>query len=156
MARSDGTGPRGQGPITGKPMRQGTGGRYRSSGADTGEYCSCLKCGERLPYQIGVSCFDVKCPKCGSLMTKESKIEMQNPKEKRKCAFCGYTAFAKFVGDICPNCGLTYWKCNKCGFTITTAIPPDVCRECGERCNFVNITCYTPECGGPGNIDPRL
>jgi hypothetical protein len=24
------------------------------------------------------------------------------------------------------------------------------------KCEFKNVTCYTPECGGPGNIDPRL
>jgi rubredoxin len=51
---------------------------------------------------------------------------------------------------------LTYWKCAKCGFLITASIPPDVCPECGEKCDFLNVTCYTPECGGPGNIDPRL
>jgi len=81
---------------------------------------------------------------------------MENNQENSVCAFCGYTADGRFVGDICPNCGLTYWKCSKCGFTLTAAVAPDDCPECGEKCNFKNITCYTPECGGPGNIDPRL
>jgi rubrerythrin len=84
------------------------------------------------------------------------KDKMKNKQENSVCALCGYTADGRFVGDICPNCGLTYWKCSKCGFTLTAAVPPDDCPECGEKCNFKNITCYTPECGGPGNIDPRL
>jgi rubrerythrin len=71
------------------------------------------------------------------------------------CAHCGYTADGKFIGDICPQCGLTYWKCNNCGFTFTASMPPDACPECGEA-NFKNVTCYIPECGGPGHIDPRL
>ena len=33
---------------------------------------------------------------------------------------------------------------------------PDACPQCGEKCNFLNVTCYTPECGGPGHVDPRL
>lgn len=72
------------------------------------------------------------------------------------CANCGYTADGRFTGDICPKCNLTYWKCNKCGYTITTSRPPDICPECGKRCEFKNVTCYTPECGGPGHMDPRL
>ena len=64
--------------------------------------------------------------------------------------------FEVFEGDICPNCGLTYWKCGNCGFLITAAIPPATCPQCKQKCNFLNVTCYTPECGGPGNIDPRL
>lgn len=81
---------------------------------------------------------------------------MQKEQEKWICAHCGYTADGKFVGDICPQCGLTYWKCSKCGFLITAAVPPDVCPGCGENSGFLNVTCYIPECGGPGNIDPRL
>jgi rubrerythrin len=81
---------------------------------------------------------------------------MENKIKKYVCAHCGYTADGKFVGDICPQCNLTYWKCNKCGYTITTERPPDICPECGKRCEFKNVTCYTPECGGPGHMDPRL
>ena len=81
---------------------------------------------------------------------------MQGKTEEYACALCGYTASGKFVGDICPQCNQTYWKCGKCGFLITAVTPPDVCPECKERCDFLNVTCYTPECGGPGHIDPRL
>ncbi len=81
---------------------------------------------------------------------------MEKKQEKWACAHCGYTADGKFVGDICPQCGLTYWRCTGCGFTITASTLPDSCPECGNRDGFNNITCYIPECGGPGNIDPRL
>ncbi len=81
---------------------------------------------------------------------------MERKQKKWVCAHCGYASSGRFVGDICPDCGLTYWKCGKCGFTITAVQPPDVCPECGEQCTYNNITCYTPDCGGPGHIDPRL
>lgn len=76
--------------------------------------------------------------------------------ERSECRLCGYTAKGKFSGDICPECGMTYWKCGKCNFIFTAPSPPEKCPECGEKCDFLNITCYTPDCGGPGNIDPRL
>jgi len=81
---------------------------------------------------------------------------MEGEQKEWICAHCGYTAEGKFEGDICPKCGLTYWKCDKCGFLVTASKPPDVCPECGEQCDFIDVTCYIPECGGPGHIDPRL
>jgi rubredoxin len=89
-------------------------------------------------------------------VTQMEVVEMQKNEKDYTCALCGYTASGKFVGDICPNCGLTYWKCGKCGFTFTAATLPEACPSCGEKCDFLNVTCYTPECGGPGHIDPRL
>jgi rubrerythrin len=86
------------------------------------------------------------------------EVDEMKTKEERgwMCAHCGYTSSGRFVGDICPNCGLTYWKCGQCGFTFTGATLPKACPECGEKCDFIDVTCYTPECGGPNNIDPRL
>jgi rubrerythrin len=81
---------------------------------------------------------------------------MEDKKDTYECAHCGFTAEGKFRGDICPECGLTYWKCSKCGYLVTVASPPDTCPSCNEKCEFLNVTCYTPECGGPGKIDPRL
>lgn len=81
---------------------------------------------------------------------------MEKKEEEMQCSLCGYTASGRFVGDICPGCSLTFWKCQNCGYTITANTPPEVCPECKEKCDFRNITCYTPECGGPGHIDPRL
>ena len=49
-----------------------------------------------------------------------------------------------------------WWKCSNCGYTLQTPTPPEVCPSCGEKCIFIDATCYTPECGGPGNIDPQI
>lgn len=81
---------------------------------------------------------------------------MEENQGKYVCAHCGHTSDGKFTGDICPQCNLTYWKCGECGFLITASTPPDTCPQCKKKCHFLNVTCYTPECGGPGNIDPRL
>ena len=81
---------------------------------------------------------------------------MEQKDREMQCALCGHTSSGKFVGDICPDCGLTYWKCHNCGYTITAPAPPEVCPDCHEKRDFLNITCYTPECGGPSHIDPRL
>ena len=49
-----------------------------------------------------------------------------------------------------------WWKCSNCGYTLEASTPPEVCPSCKEKCIFVDATCYTPECGGPGNIDPQV
>lgn len=49
-----------------------------------------------------------------------------------------------------------YWKCGKCGRTVQASAPPKICPGCNENCDFKDVTCYTPDCGGPGNIDPKL
>lgn len=87
---------------------------------------------------------------------ERKRLKMENREDKWACALCGHTADGKFDGDICPECNLTYWKCGKCGYLVTSTAPPDVCPGCEEKCEFLNVTCYTPECGGPGHIDPRL
>jgi hypothetical protein len=61
---------------------------------------------------------------------------MKQTAEKTVCAFCGYTASGRFVGDICLGCGLTYWKCG--------------------NCDFLDVSSYIPDFGGVDNIDPRL
>ena len=50
------------------------------------------------------------------------------------------------------------WKCNRCGHTIDAATPPDLCPSCKEKCGYVDVTCYIPECGGPesGNTNPEV
>jgi rubredoxin len=47
------------------------------------------------------------------------------------------------------------WKCSKCGYTFETDAPPDTCPTCKEKCEFLNVTCYIPDCGQTGS-DPRL
>jgi rubrerythrin len=49
-----------------------------------------------------------------------------------------------------------HWKCTECGYTMSAAKPPETCPECKKNCDFKDVTCYLPECGGVGNVDPRL
>ena len=49
-----------------------------------------------------------------------------------------------------------HWKCTECGYTMAAAKPPETCPECKKACEFKDVSCYLPECGGPGNVDPRL
>ena len=49
-----------------------------------------------------------------------------------------------------------WWKCSECGYTLQAAAPPEECPGCEKKCLFVDATCYTPDCGGPGNIDPQI
>jgi rubrerythrin len=48
-----------------------------------------------------------------------------------------------------------YWKCSNCGYTVNIQSPPNECPSCKTKCEFVNVTCYRPECGFRG-IDPEL
>jgi rubredoxin len=49
-----------------------------------------------------------------------------------------------------------WWKCSECGYVFQAAPPPpETCPSCNEKCVFVDVTCYTPECG-PGTPDPQL
>ncbi len=47
------------------------------------------------------------------------------------------------------------WKCNKCGYTLRADQPPDKCPSCKEKCEFLDVSCYIPQCGQQGG-DPRL
>jgi CRP/FNR family cyclic AMP-dependent transcriptional regulator len=51
---------------------------------------------------------------------------------------------------------MTHWMCTNCGYFITGAAPPNRCPSCNLPCQFNNVTCYRPECGGEDNIDPLL
>lgn len=74
MPREDRTGPRGQGPRTGRGMGRGQtdGGRGQGRGfaAGPGGTCICPSCGTKISHQIGIPCFEQKCPKCGNAMTR--------------------------------------------------------------------------------------
>lgn len=71
---------------------------------------------------------------------------------KTLCGHCGYSPHgATLKANEDP-----FWKCGKCDRTVQATKPPEKCPSCGEICDFKNITCYTPDCGGPGNIDPQL
>ncbi len=51
---------------------------------------------------------------------------------------------------------MTQWQCTHCGYTFGAETTPEKCPSCQQVCTFNNVTCYIPDCGGPGNIDPRL
>jgi rubredoxin len=50
------------------------------------------------------------------------------------------------------------WKCNNCGNTIDVTAPPEICPSCKEKCEFLDVSCYIPDCGGPdsGNINEQV
>jgi len=48
------------------------------------------------------------------------------------------------------------WKCSECGYLFEGEAPPEQCPSCKEKCAFLNVSCYTPDCGGEGHIDPKL
>ncbi len=50
----------------------------------------------------------------------------------------------------------TTWKCTQCGYTYSAIQPAERCPSCGEKCEFIDVSCYTPDCGGAGGSDPRL
>ena len=54
-----------------------------------------------------------------------------------------------------PTLAETYWKCSNCGNTLQAQIPPQTCPACSQKCQFLNVTCYQPECGFTGT-DPRV
>lgn len=47
------------------------------------------------------------------------------------------------------------WKCALCGYTIKREAPPEKCPSCEKTCEFLNVTCYTPDCASR-QIDKRL
>ena len=49
----------------------------------------------------------------------------------------------------------TTWKCQKCGYRLEAETPPEKCPDCKEKCEFVDVTCYTPDCVITG-VDERL
>ena len=48
-----------------------------------------------------------------------------------------------------------WWKCSGCGYTLQEDKPPEMCPGCKQKCAFIDVTCYTPECA-PGGPDPQL
>lgn len=66
MPGLDGTGPLGQGPMTGRG--RGIASRKQGSGLGGSADCVCPKCGEKTPHRRGVPCVQTKCPKCDTPM----------------------------------------------------------------------------------------
>lgn len=52
---------------------------------------------------------------------------------------------------------MTFFQCERCLKIFEwTTIEVDACPNCNEKCTFTDVTNYTDECGGPGNIDQQL
>jgi rubredoxin len=47
------------------------------------------------------------------------------------------------------------WKCKGCGYAVQADIPPKECPTCKDKCEFVDVSCYIPDCGDTGT-DQRL
>ncbi len=41
---------------------------------------------------------------------------------------------------------MTKWKCNACGYQLEAEMPPENCPACKQKCEFIDNTCYTPDC----------
>lgn len=49
-----------------------------------------------------------------------------------------------------------WWKCSECGYTFQAAPPPpEQCPSCKEKCAFIDVTRYAPDCG-PGTPYSQL
>ena len=51
---------------------------------------------------------------------------------------------------------MTHWMCSDCEYLYEADAPAGSCPECSSECDSYNVTCYIPECGGPGHLDERL
>jgi rubredoxin len=51
---------------------------------------------------------------------------------------------------------MDHWMCSECNYIYEADIPYNACPGCGAPCNFYNVSCYIPECGGPDHLDERL
>lgn len=70
MPNLDGTGPQGQGPMTGRGAGRGTGRGQNAQGPRAGgsAECTCPSCGEKVAHTRGTPCSQTKCPKCDTPM----------------------------------------------------------------------------------------
>ena len=58
----------------GKGNRWGRGRRGFESGGPPAN-CICPECGAVIPHQSNIPCFQTKCPRCGSPMTRRFVVE---------------------------------------------------------------------------------
>ena len=65
MPDQDGTGPNIRGSIGGRGKGLKGGFSFGPGGI-----CRCTNCGFTEPHELGVPCYDKKCPKCGSPMLR--------------------------------------------------------------------------------------
>ena len=51
---------------------------------------------------------------------------------------------------------MSWWICGECDYVFEAEVPPETCPECHSKCVYSDVTCYIPECGGPGHLDTKL
>jgi len=51
---------------------------------------------------------------------------------------------------------MTHLQCSNCDYILSSDTIPDECPSCQKKCTFNDVTCYRPDCGGPGNIDEKV
>ena len=62
---------RGNGRGGGRGSGRGLGRNNGTKQAGPNGYCLCPQCGYKVGHVVGRPCYDEKCPKCGTLMTRE-------------------------------------------------------------------------------------
>ena len=92
-----------------------------------------------------------------------------------RCKVCGYIHSGEDAPDVCPVCGVQKakferisedrveekskeetdvpkmeWKCSNCGYAYSGSLPPEICPGCNQKCIFMDVTCYIPECRDTG------
>ncbi len=75
MPRNNSTGSNtgsGGGMGAGRGQGKGGGGRMGGFGMGSGGGCICPQCGTKVPHKRGAPCTSENCPKCGSVMTRET------------------------------------------------------------------------------------
>jgi len=61
---------------SGRGLGRGGGrGRNKGGALGVGGFCTCTKCGEKVPHQQGVKCTTVKCPSCGHTMVRDELLK---------------------------------------------------------------------------------
>jgi rubredoxin len=50
---------------------------------------------------------------------------------------------------------MTSFKCTHCGYTMQAESPPEQCPSCKAKCEFVDNSCYTPDCQDK-KVDERI
>jgi hypothetical protein len=64
-------GGQGSGRGGGRGQGQGPGRMGGSKAAGPDGKCVCPNGGHKVPHQAGKPCYDIKCPRCGTVMTRE-------------------------------------------------------------------------------------
>jgi rubredoxin len=60
-----------------------------------------------------------------------------------------------WCNELIGGGSMTSWKCGNCGYEMEADTPPDTCPSCKEKCEFLDNSCYTPDCDAVGK-DPRI